>query len=48
MRTSSSTAPKMESFVDTPDGRGTVVEVNLLRQSVRVRMEDQPGDDRQL
>ena len=36
------TAPKMESFVDTPDGRGTVVEVNLLRQSVRVRMEDHP------
>ena len=32
----------MESFVDTPDGRGTVVEVNLLRQSVRVRMEDHP------
>ena len=36
------TAPKQESFVDTPDGRGTVVEVNLLRQSVRVRMEDHP------
>ena len=36
------TAPKMDSFVDTPEGRGTVVEVNLLRQSVRVRMEDQP------
>ena len=36
------TAPKMESFVDTPDGRGTVIEVNLLRQSVRVRMEDHP------
>ena len=28
----------MESFVDTPDGRGTVVEVNLLRQSGRVRI----------
>ena len=36
------TAPKMESFVDTPDGRGTVVEVDLLRQRVKVRMEDQP------
>ena len=36
------TAPKAESFVDTPDGRGTVVEVNLLRQSVKVRMEDHP------
>ncbi len=36
------TSPKPESFVDTPDGRGTVTEVNLLRQSVKVRMEDQP------
>ena len=35
-------SPRVESFVDTPDGRGTIVEVNLLRQSVRVRMEDQP------
>ena len=36
------TAPKNESFVDTPDGRGTVTEVNLLRQSVRVRLEKEP------
>ena len=36
------TSPKAESFVDTPDGRGTVTEVNLLRQSVKVRMEKQP------
>ena len=36
------TSPKAESFVDTPDGRGTVTEVNLLRQSVRVRLEKQP------
>jgi len=36
------TAPKAESFVDTPDGRGTVVEVDLLRQRVKVRLEDQP------
>lgn len=36
------TSPKAESFVDTPDGRGTVVDVNLLRQCVKVRMEDQP------
>ena len=35
-------APKAESFVDTPDGRGTVVEVDLLRQRVKVRMEDEP------
>ena len=36
------TSPKPESFVDTPEGRGTVVDVNLLRQSVKVRMEEQP------
>lgn len=35
-------SPKAESFVDTPDGRGTVTDVNLLRQSVKVRMEDKP------
>ena len=35
-------SPKQESFVDTPDGRGTVKEVNLLRQSVKVSMEKQP------
>jgi len=36
------TAPKADSFVDTPDGRGTVSEVNLLRQNVKVRMEKAP------
>ena len=36
------TSPKNESFVDTPDGRGTVTEVNLLRQCVKVRMEESP------
>ena len=35
-------APKPESFVDTPGGRGTVCDINLLRQTVRVRMEDAP------
>ena len=35
-------APKPESFVDTPDGRGTVIEVDLLRQRVKVKMENQP------
>ena len=35
-------SPKEESFVDTPEGRGTVVEVNLLRQQVKVRMEQEP------
>ena len=36
------TAPKMDSFVDTPEGRGTVTEVDLLRSRVKVRMEDSP------
>ena len=35
-------SPKAESFVDTPEGRGTVVEIDLLRQRVKVRMEDAP------
>jgi len=33
------TSPKLDSFVDTPDGRGTVINVNLMKQSVTVRME---------
>ncbi len=36
------TSPKLESFVDTPDGRGTVIELDLLRQRVKVRMEERP------
>ena len=36
------TSPKAESFVDTPDGRGTVTDVNLLKQTVHVRLEKQP------
>ena len=36
------TSPKLESFVDTPEGRGTVVELDLLRSRVKVRMEDAP------
>ena len=35
-------APKAESFVDTPEGRGTVTDVDLLRQRVKVRMEENP------
>ena len=35
-------APKAESFVDTPEGRGTITDVDLLRQRVKVRLEDQP------
>ena len=36
------TSPKPESFVDTPEGRGTVVEADILRQRVKVRMENNP------
>ena len=35
-------SPKVDSFVDTPDGRGTITEIELLRQRVKVRMEEQP------
>ena len=35
-------SPKLDSFVDTPEGRGTVVELDLLRQRIKVRMEDNP------
>ena len=35
-------SPRLDSFVDTPEGRGTVVEIDLLRQRVKVRMEDSP------
>ena len=35
-------SPKKDSFVDTPDGQGTIVEVELLRQRVKVRLEDSP------
>ena len=36
------TSPKPESFVDTPDGRGIVMEADILRQRVKVRMEKDP------
>ncbi|MBE6941765.1 MAG: hypothetical protein E7455_05770 [Ruminococcaceae bacterium] len=36
------TAPKMDSFVDTPEGRGTIIDVDLLRQRVKVRLEKEP------
>ena len=35
-------APKAESFVETPDGAGTVTSVNLLRQTVQVRLDNAP------
>lgn len=42
------TAPKNESFVDTPDGRGTVTEVNALRQCVQCAHGGKPRHDRLL
>jgi len=39
-------APRMDSFVETPDGVGTVSSVNLLRQKVNVRLEDDPESPR--
>ena len=35
-------APKQESFVEPPDGAGTVSSVNLLRQTVQVRLDSAP------
>ncbi len=34
--------PKVESFVETPDGVGTVSSVSLLRQQVKVRLDSAP------
>jgi len=36
--------PKLGSEVGTPDGRGTVVNVNMLKMQVRVRIEDKDKD----
>ena len=35
-------SPKVDSFVDTPEGRGTVVESEILRQRIKVQMEKDP------
>ncbi|NBI08712.1 hypothetical protein D1641_01585 [Colidextribacter sp. OB.20] len=39
-------APKQESFVETPDGAGTVCGINLLRQTAQVRLESDPETPR--
>lgn len=36
------TTPRNDSFVETPDGAGTISAVNLLRQKVSVRLESDP------
>jgi cell fate regulator YaaT (PSP1 superfamily) len=33
-------APKVDSFVETPSGKGSVISVNLLRGNAKVRLED--------
>jgi len=33
-------APKVEAFVETPSGKGSVISVNLLRGNAKVRLED--------
>ncbi len=35
--------PKTESIVNTYDGRGTVTEINLLKQTVKVRLDSDPS-----
>ena len=34
--------PKNESFVETPDGAGTVTAVDVLKETVKVRLEEAP------
>lgn len=36
-------APKIDAFVETPSGKGSVINVNLLRGNAKVRLED--GND---
>ncbi len=36
------TSPKNDSLVNTSDGIGTITDVNLIKQSVKVRMENDP------
>ncbi len=38
--------PKNESFVETPDGVGTISQVDLLREQVKVRLDDAPDSPR--
>ena len=33
-------APKIDAFVDTPSGKGSVINVNVLRGNAKVRLED--------
>lgn len=35
-------APRVDSFVETPDGAGTIISVNTLREKVRIRLDSEP------
>ncbi|MBR2490539.1 MAG: hypothetical protein IKB65_03550, partial [Ruminiclostridium sp.] len=35
-------APRADSFVETPDGAGSIITVNTLRETVRVRLDNEP------
>lgn len=37
-----SITPKVGAYVKTPDGRGTVIEVNILTGALRIRLDDKP------
>ncbi len=34
--------PKVGAYVKTPDGRGNVIEVNLLTGMLKIRLDDKP------
>lgn len=36
------TSPRADSFVETPDGAGTIISVNTLRETCRVRLDSAP------
>ena len=38
--------PKHDSFVQTPDGPGNVCEVNVLRETMKVRLDEKPDSPR--
>lgn len=38
-------SPRVDAVVSTPQGQGTVLGVNLLRESVRVRLDSETGSD---
>ena len=46
MRTPRKRMPKNDSFVQTPDGPGNVSDVNLLKETVKVRLDERAGGPR--